>query len=207
MKILLLLALSMSAHAGTMVYGNNTSVVVSDINGQPISPLTVSASSITITSMVQGSVIFGDGGGQLAQDNPNLFWDDTNNRLGVGTNKPSAGVHIASNTLLLNGNGAKIEVSSGSTLTTLTNCGSDPVVAGPGFGLTDTAGRFKGGSIIVTSCVLTFATPWTNIPICMFNGETTGVVGLFTPTTTAITFQGGQWGGAEIVDYICFGRR
>ena len=35
-----------------------------------------------------GSVIFSDGT-LLAEDNANLFWDDTNNRLGIGTNAPS----------------------------------------------------------------------------------------------------------------------
>jgi hypothetical protein len=35
-----------------------------------------------------GSVLFGGSGGRVAQDNANLFWDDTNNRLGVGTASP-----------------------------------------------------------------------------------------------------------------------
>lgn len=33
-----------------------------------------------------GSVVFADGDGKLAQDNPNFFWDDTTNRLGLGVN-------------------------------------------------------------------------------------------------------------------------
>ena len=38
------------------------------------------------TSWTEGSVIFaGAGGTMLQEDNPNLFWDDTNNRLGIGT--------------------------------------------------------------------------------------------------------------------------
>ena len=36
-----------------------------------------------------GSVVF-QGAGGLAQDNANLFWDDTNNRLGVGTTGPES---------------------------------------------------------------------------------------------------------------------
>lgn len=32
-----------------------------------------------------GSVLFLDGSANLAQDNANLYWDDTNNRLGIGT--------------------------------------------------------------------------------------------------------------------------
>lgn len=36
-----------------------------------------------------GSVLFGKVGGVIGQDNAQLFWDDTNNRLGVGTLAPS----------------------------------------------------------------------------------------------------------------------
>lgn len=36
-----------------------------------------------------GSVLFIGAGGVVAEDNANFFWDDTNNRLGVGTNSPA----------------------------------------------------------------------------------------------------------------------
>lgn len=42
-----------------------------------------------IGGMTTGSIIFADSSGRLGQDNANLFYDDTNNRLGVGTNAPS----------------------------------------------------------------------------------------------------------------------
>jgi len=48
----------------------------------------------TIPGLTQGSVLFGGVGGTLAQDNANFFWDDTNNRLGLGTNTPAATLHI-----------------------------------------------------------------------------------------------------------------
>lgn len=41
-----------------------------------------------ISGGTDGSVLFVGTGGVLAQDNANLFWDDTNNRLGIGTNSP-----------------------------------------------------------------------------------------------------------------------
>lgn len=41
------------------------------------------------TSFTPGSVIFANALGDLAQDNANFFWDDTNNRLGIGTAAPS----------------------------------------------------------------------------------------------------------------------
>lgn len=41
-----------------------------------------------LPSLTSGSVIFSNGT-TLAQDNANFFWDDTNNRLGLGTAVPS----------------------------------------------------------------------------------------------------------------------
>jgi hypothetical protein len=46
------------------------------VNGVPI---ITSATTFTL-----GSVIFGGVGGAFSQDNANFFWDDTNNRLGLG---------------------------------------------------------------------------------------------------------------------------
>jgi len=48
----------------------------------------------TIGSATEGSVLFAGVGGILAQDNANLFWDDTNDKLGLGTNSPASLLHI-----------------------------------------------------------------------------------------------------------------
>lgn len=53
----------------------------------------------TITGATQGSVFLAGASGVLAQDNANLFFDDSNNRLGVGTNNPSVALHIQENSL------------------------------------------------------------------------------------------------------------
>jgi len=45
----------------------------------------------SITSATAGSVLFAGASGVLAQDNANFFFDDTNNRLGLGTTAP---VHV-----------------------------------------------------------------------------------------------------------------
>ncbi len=41
-----------------------------------------------------GSVVFAGASGVYTQDNSNLFWNDTANRLGIGTNAPSYTVHL-----------------------------------------------------------------------------------------------------------------
>lgn len=46
-----------------------------------------------ISGATAGSVLFAGTGGVIQQDNANLFWDDTNNRLGLGTALPSAQFH------------------------------------------------------------------------------------------------------------------
>jgi hypothetical protein len=48
----------------------------------------------TPTTFTAGSVIFSNGT-TLAQDNANFFWDDTNDRLGIGTTTPNASLDIA----------------------------------------------------------------------------------------------------------------
>jgi hypothetical protein len=44
--------------------------------------------TFTLPSLTSGSVLFSNGS-TIAQDNANFFWDDTNNRLGIGNATPS----------------------------------------------------------------------------------------------------------------------
>lgn len=53
-------------------------------------------STLTLSTMTAGSVLFAGVGGLVSQDNANLFWDDSNNRLGIGTNGPAATIDIVS---------------------------------------------------------------------------------------------------------------
>ncbi len=48
------------------------------------------------SSYTAGSVMFSDGT-NIAQKNANLFWDNTNNRLGVGNNAPAATLDVTGN--------------------------------------------------------------------------------------------------------------
>ena len=45
----------------------------------------------TLPALTSGSVLFSNGT-TIAQDNSNFFFDDTNNRLGIGTNTPTVGL-------------------------------------------------------------------------------------------------------------------
>lgn len=54
------------------------------------------AGTVTPTGFTAGSVVFAGTGGTLNQDNSNLFWDDSANRLGVGNSSPGALLAVGS---------------------------------------------------------------------------------------------------------------
>jgi hypothetical protein len=54
-------------------------------------------SKFTLPSLTSGSVLFSNGT-TIAQDNANFFWDDTNNRLGIGINTPYASLTVQDST-------------------------------------------------------------------------------------------------------------
>lgn len=56
----------------------------------------------TLPSLTSGSVLFSNGT-TIAQDNTNLFWDDSNNRLGIGTTTPSNKLSIVETTNISTG--------------------------------------------------------------------------------------------------------
>jgi hypothetical protein len=49
---------------------------------------------LTVSGLTSGSIVFAGTSGVLSQDNTNFFWDDTNNRLGLGTNSPDSMLEI-----------------------------------------------------------------------------------------------------------------
>lgn len=65
--------------------GNSLQRIQVDANGKL---------AISVGGFTQGSVIFANTDGTLTQDNANLFWDDTLNRLGVGTATPGSSIDI-----------------------------------------------------------------------------------------------------------------
>lgn len=57
-------------------------------------------------SFTSGSVIFSGGGSTLSQDNNNIFYDNTNDRLGIGTNSPSFKLDVNHGSQALSGSTA-----------------------------------------------------------------------------------------------------
>jgi hypothetical protein len=81
-------AAEVASKQATLVSGTN----IKTINSNSLlgsGDIAISASP----SGVAGAIQFSDGSA-FASDATNLFWDDTNNRLGVGTNTPTATTHI-----------------------------------------------------------------------------------------------------------------
>ena len=52
----------------------------------------------TATAFTTGSVVFAGASGTYSQNNTKLFWDNTNNRLGINTGSPQTQLTIVSNT-------------------------------------------------------------------------------------------------------------
>ncbi len=59
--------------------------------------INVNGTALNVTGLTQGGVTFGDGTGKLFQDPNNFFWDDTNNRLGLGTSAPWEQLQLTGN--------------------------------------------------------------------------------------------------------------
>lgn len=60
----------------------------------------LSLANISLAALIPGSVVFANPVGKNnGQDNANLFWNDTLNFLGIGTNNPSSPLTVSGNTL------------------------------------------------------------------------------------------------------------
>lgn len=70
----------------------------------------------TLPSLTSGSVLFSNGT-TITQDNTNFFWDDTNDRLGIGTNSPTARLHLRAGTATAST--APLKFTAGTNLTTI----------------------------------------------------------------------------------------
>ena len=69
-------------------------ITPTEVLAQAILP--VSRGGTGSSSFTAGSVLFSDGS-IITQDNSNLFWDDINNRLGIGTSLPTYTLDVFGN--------------------------------------------------------------------------------------------------------------
>lgn len=60
---------------------------------------TLVAGTLTVSPMTAGSVLFAGAAGLVSQDNAGFFWDDTNNKLGVGTSSFSDNTGFSGSTV------------------------------------------------------------------------------------------------------------
>jgi len=79
-----------TGNQGGIPYYSSTTQLTSTVAGTTGQALISGGTgSPTWFAPTAGSILFAGTGGILAQDNANFFWDDTNNRLGLGTTTPS----------------------------------------------------------------------------------------------------------------------
>lgn len=138
--------------------------------------------------MTDGSILFTEAG-QITEDNANLFWDNANNRIGIGTNTPGAtaditqaaatsGTPIAfrvtggAHTGLTNAEASDIRFSLGRTVQFTGGAATVAAqrairldaptydAASAGFTLTDAAVLYVSGNPAAGSANLTITRPW-----------------------------------------------
>jgi len=137
------------------------------------------SSAPTFSTMTAGSVLFAGASGLLSQDNANFFWDDANNRLGIGTATPNSSLHVLGSTT------ASGAIARGINLTpTLVAAANNDVLVGLDLAPTFTNGAFTG--------VVNLSARFT--PNVLINGNATAEAnlalnGLNTNFSTALTFR------------------
>ena len=113
---------------GSVVIAGSASLSVTATNGVSIT------NALTLSNKTSGSVLFAGAAGLVQQDNANLFWDDTNNLLGIGNSAPAALFSVGStsqfrvdssgNILRINDVVTSFPASQGAASTFLQNNGS-----------------------------------------------------------------------------------
>ena len=95
-----------TSFAAITTIANNDVLPVTDVSEAVLKKITVQqiqeasvasslvVSGVTVSGLTVGSVLFAGSGGVITQDNANLFWDNTNKRLGIGNASPAAQLHI-----------------------------------------------------------------------------------------------------------------
>jgi hypothetical protein len=69
----------------------------------------------TATAFTAGSVVFAGASGVYSQDNASLFWDDSNNRLGIGNTAPGYKLEVTGDLRLGGGGDLRLGSATGTT--------------------------------------------------------------------------------------------
>jgi hypothetical protein len=80
--------------AGAVAYGTGSAYAFSTAGTAGQALISGGAAAPSWFAPTAGSVIFAGTGGVLSQDNANLFWDNTNKRLGIGGATPGARLDV-----------------------------------------------------------------------------------------------------------------
>ncbi|MBI2600974.1 hypothetical protein HYW42_03395 [Candidatus Daviesbacteria bacterium] len=74
----------------------------------------IAAPTLSLTNLTSGGALFTGPNGLVSQNIPNYYWDNTNNRLGIGTSAPGSQLAIIGNVGIgTSGAGAALQVNGG----------------------------------------------------------------------------------------------
>ncbi|MBI3231850.1 MAG: hypothetical protein HYZ51_02090, partial [Candidatus Doudnabacteria bacterium] len=99
-----------------------------------------------IVGATAGSVIFVGAGAVIQEDNANFFWDDANNRLGVGTSAPGTTLAVGVNTFQVDAVGNLVKIRNVAYSWPAAQGGASTVLTNDGAGTLTWAAGGGGGS-------------------------------------------------------------
>ncbi len=132
--------------------------------------------------------------GQLNNSGSASLWN-----LGFGSSQSTSG------TAVLNWDSAGHIRLGGIGVPVVSSCGTSP----SGAAGSDNAGDVSMGTVAATTCTLTFAAPYANVPHCFASNRTSKLSTVSQATTTTLVIVGtgaGAFANAlDVIDYVCIG--